>query len=234
MSTPASVVAGTPADHGGVPPTSAAEIMPRSPLDKPLAELTQGDIAQLTRDDARRFLKSKAIQQVISLKGLLEGTPGCDNCPAGVGIFQKSSPPPARVFPLQVVILCFSFIHKVPKQRPYSHPISCFFSPGLVSSRSEVRRRIAAAGEGAVTVPEEGSDPSVLLRRSGPPSPAGGSLPLSQVRLLAHPQLHPPNPPPPPKKTNTLLAPVTCTGSPLRSLRPFIVDPTTQIVRPST
>ncbi|KAJ8466975.1 hypothetical protein OPV22_029527 [Ensete ventricosum] len=112
MSTPASVVAGTPADHGGVPPTSAAEIMPRSPLDKPLAELTQGDIAQLTRDDARRFLKSKgmrrpswnksqAIQQVISLKGLLEGTPGCDNCPAGVGIFQKSSPPPARVFPLQ-------------------------------------------------------------------------------------------------------------------------------------
>ncbi|RZS03153.1 hypothetical protein BHM03_00033305, partial [Ensete ventricosum] len=195
MSTPASVVAGTPADHGGVPPTSAAEIMPRSPLDKPLAELTQGDIAQLTRDDARRFLKSKgmrrpswnksqAIQQVISLKGLLEGTPGCDNCPAGVGIFQKSSPPPARVFPLQVVILCFSFIHKVPKQRPYSHPISCFFSPGLVSSRSEVRRRIAAAGEGAVTVPEEGSDPSVLLRRSGPPSPAGGSLPLSQMTIV--------------------------------------------------
>ncbi|RWW28851.1 hypothetical protein GW17_00006640, partial [Ensete ventricosum] len=203
MSTPASVVAGTPADHGGVPPTSAAEIMPRSPLDKPLAELTQGDIAQLTRDDARRFLKSKGLSlslslfllsggAVISLKGLLEGTPGCDNCPAGVGIFQKSSPPPARVFPLQVVILCFSFIHKVPKQRPYSHPISCFFSPGLVSSRSEVRLRIAAAGEGAVTVPEEGSDPSVLLRRSGPPSPAGGSLPLSQVRLLAHPQLHPP------------------------------------------
>ncbi|CAL9107301.1 unnamed protein product [Musa textilis] len=113
MSAPASVVAGTPADHGGVPPTSAGEIMPRSPLDKPLAELTERDIAQLTREDARRFLKSKgmrrpswnksqAIQQVISLKALLEGTPGCDDCPAGVGIFQKSSPPPAPVFPLQV------------------------------------------------------------------------------------------------------------------------------------
>ncbi|URE29702.1 leaf development [Musa troglodytarum] len=112
MSAPASVVAGTPADHGGVPPTSAGEIMPRSPLDKPLAELTERDIAQLTREDARRFLKSKgmrrpswnksqAIQQVISLKALLEGTPGCDDCPAGVGIFQKSSPPPAPVFPLQ-------------------------------------------------------------------------------------------------------------------------------------
>ncbi|XP_065050875.1 protein TIFY 4B-like isoform X1 [Musa acuminata AAA Group] len=112
MSTPASVVAGTPVDHGGLPPTSAGEIVPRSPLEKPLAELTERDIAQLTREDARRFLKSKgmrrpswnksqAIQQVISLKALLEGTPGCDDCPAGVGIFQKSSPPPAPVFPLQ-------------------------------------------------------------------------------------------------------------------------------------
>ncbi|KAJ6815995.1 putative protein TIFY 10b [Iris pallida] len=54
-----------------------------SPLDKPLAELTEDDVAQLTREDCRRFLKQKgmrrpswnksqAIQQVISLKSLLD------------------------------------------------------------------------------------------------------------------------------------------------------------------
>ncbi|CAL9079633.1 unnamed protein product, partial [Musa textilis] len=96
------------------------ETTPPSPLDKPLAELTEEDIAQLTREDCRRFLKAKgmrrpswnksqAIQQVISLKALLEGRPGCDDCPAGGGILQKlltpspseplsppqESPPPA-------------------------------------------------------------------------------------------------------------------------------------------
>ncbi|XP_018677887.1 protein TIFY 4B isoform X1 [Musa acuminata AAA Group] len=96
------------------------ETTPPSPLDKPLAELTEEDIAQLTREDCRRFLKAKgmrrpswnksqAIQQVISLKALLEGRPGCDDCPAGGGILQKlltsspseplsppqDSPPPA-------------------------------------------------------------------------------------------------------------------------------------------
>lgn len=55
----------------------------RSPLDKPLGELTEEDISQLTREDCRRYLKEKgmrrpswnksqAIQQVISLKTLLE------------------------------------------------------------------------------------------------------------------------------------------------------------------
>ncbi|KAJ8465488.1 hypothetical protein OPV22_028040 [Ensete ventricosum] len=96
------------------------ETTPPSPLDKPLAELTEEDIAQLTREDCRRFLKTKgmrrpswnksqAIQQVISLKALLEGRPGCDDGPAGGGILQKlltsspseplsppqDSPPPA-------------------------------------------------------------------------------------------------------------------------------------------
>ncbi|KAI6693301.1 hypothetical protein NL676_021011 [Syzygium grande] len=53
-------------------------------LDKPLDQLTEDDISQLTREDCRKFLKDKgmrrpswnksqAIQQVISLKALLEG-----------------------------------------------------------------------------------------------------------------------------------------------------------------
>ncbi|XP_009612805.1 protein TIFY 4B isoform X1 [Nicotiana tabacum] len=52
-------------------------------LDKPLQQLTEDDISQLTREDCRRYLKlkgmrrpswnkSQAIQQVISLKALLE------------------------------------------------------------------------------------------------------------------------------------------------------------------
>ncbi|XP_059298887.1 protein TIFY 4B-like isoform X1 [Lycium ferocissimum] len=60
-----------------------------SPLDKPLHQLTDDDIAQLTREDCRRYLKDKgmrrpswnksqAIQQVISLKALLETAPDFD------------------------------------------------------------------------------------------------------------------------------------------------------------
>ncbi|OVA05394.1 Tify [Macleaya cordata] len=59
------------------------ETILRSPLDKPLGQLTEDDISQLTRDDCRRYLKEKgmrrpswnksqAIEQVISLKSLLE------------------------------------------------------------------------------------------------------------------------------------------------------------------
>ncbi|XP_038719215.1 protein TIFY 4B-like isoform X2 [Tripterygium wilfordii] len=55
----------------------------QSVLDKPLSQLTEEDISQLTREDCRKFLKDKgmrrpswnksqAIQQVISLKALLE------------------------------------------------------------------------------------------------------------------------------------------------------------------
>ncbi|XP_054791069.1 protein TIFY 4B-like isoform X2 [Prosopis cineraria] len=55
----------------------------RSILDKPLSQLTEDDISQLTREDCRKFLKEKgmrrpswnksqAIQQVISLKALLD------------------------------------------------------------------------------------------------------------------------------------------------------------------
>ncbi|KAF6173380.1 hypothetical protein GIB67_027075 [Kingdonia uniflora] len=61
----------------------------RSPLDKPLGKLTEDDISQLTREDCRRYLKDKgmrrpswnkaqAIEQVISLKTLLEGRTDSD------------------------------------------------------------------------------------------------------------------------------------------------------------
>lgn len=59
------------------------ESISKSILDKPLHQLTEDDISQLTREDCRRYLKDKgmrrpswnksqAIQQVISLKALLE------------------------------------------------------------------------------------------------------------------------------------------------------------------
>ncbi|XP_010259139.1 PREDICTED: protein TIFY 4B-like isoform X2 [Nelumbo nucifera] len=61
----------------------SGETIFRSPLDKPLDQLTEEDISQLTREDCRRYLKEKgmrrpswnksqAIQQVLSLKSLLE------------------------------------------------------------------------------------------------------------------------------------------------------------------
>lgn len=66
--------------------TATATAAVKSVLDKPLYELTEDDISQLTREDCRRYLKEKgmrrpswnksqAIQQVISLKSLLEPTP---------------------------------------------------------------------------------------------------------------------------------------------------------------
>ncbi|KAG5587219.1 hypothetical protein H5410_047653 [Solanum commersonii] len=68
---------------------SLEETVYKSPLDKPLYLLTDDDISQLTREDCRRYLKAKgmrkpswnksqAIQQVISLKALLETTPDSD------------------------------------------------------------------------------------------------------------------------------------------------------------
>ncbi|XP_012839507.1 PREDICTED: protein TIFY 4B-like isoform X3 [Erythranthe guttata] len=61
-----------------------------SSLEKPLHQLTEDDIAQVTREDCRRYLKEKgmrrpswnksqAIQQVIMLKTLLEGAPDSDS-----------------------------------------------------------------------------------------------------------------------------------------------------------
>ncbi|KAK2987143.1 hypothetical protein RJ640_019703 [Escallonia rubra] len=69
---------------------SPEETAANSPLDKPLHQLTEDDISQLTREDCRRYLKEKgmrrpswnksqAIQQVISLKTLLEPPPPPDS-----------------------------------------------------------------------------------------------------------------------------------------------------------
>ncbi|XP_057517381.1 protein TIFY 4B-like isoform X1 [Amaranthus tricolor] len=66
--------------------TATMTAVAKSVLDKPLHELTEDDITQLTREDCRRYLKDKgmrrpswnksqAIQQVISLKSLLEPSP---------------------------------------------------------------------------------------------------------------------------------------------------------------
>ncbi|XP_043806832.1 protein TIFY 4B isoform X5 [Manihot esculenta] len=75
----------------------------RSILDKPLTQLTEEDISQLTREDCRKYLKEKgmrrpswnksqAIQQVISLKALLETSED-----SGAGALRKIlvSKPPA-------------------------------------------------------------------------------------------------------------------------------------------
>ncbi|WOL10953.1 protein TIFY 4B isoform X3 [Canna indica] len=96
---------GEPAAEPAAASTREASV--QSLLDKPLAELTEEDIAQLTREDCRRFLKAKgmrrpswnkgqAIQQVISLKALIEGRPGSGDCPAGGGILCKPLPCPLK------------------------------------------------------------------------------------------------------------------------------------------
>ncbi|CAO2833726.1 unnamed protein product [Amaranthus hypochondriacus] len=65
---------------------AATTTVAKSVLQKPLHLLTEDDISQLTREDCRRYLKDKgmrrpswnksqAIQQVISLKSLLEPSP---------------------------------------------------------------------------------------------------------------------------------------------------------------
>ncbi|XWS13711.1 hypothetical protein CRYUN_Cryun36dG0061400 [Craigia yunnanensis] len=91
--------------EAGVTTTTTASFS--SILHKPLSQLTEEDISQLTREDCRKFLKEKgmrrpswnksqAIQQVISLKALLES-----NDYSGSGALRKISvsPPPPPVPP---------------------------------------------------------------------------------------------------------------------------------------
>ncbi|KAG4168105.1 hypothetical protein ERO13_A12G002900v2 [Gossypium hirsutum] len=88
---------------------SPGETVSRSPLDKPLNQLTEDDISQVTREDCRRYLKEKgmrrpswnksqAIQQVISLKTLLETTSDSDAVEA-----RKKLYPPCPEYPPCVV-----------------------------------------------------------------------------------------------------------------------------------
>ncbi|KAJ6392038.1 hypothetical protein OIU77_025906 [Salix suchowensis] len=80
------------------------ETVSRSALDKPLHQLTEDDISQLTREDCRRYLKGKgmrrpswnksqAIQQVISLKTLLETTPETESPRRRLYIPPPDNPP---------------------------------------------------------------------------------------------------------------------------------------------
>ncbi|XP_039042810.1 protein TIFY 4B-like [Hibiscus syriacus] len=79
-------------------------------LDKPLIQLTEEDISQLTREDCRKFLKEKgmrrpswnksqAIQQVISLKALLESNEDSTACALRKIVL---CPPPPPVPPQNV------------------------------------------------------------------------------------------------------------------------------------
>ncbi|TXG63713.1 hypothetical protein EZV62_010707 [Acer yangbiense] len=78
------------------------ETVSRSLLEKPLHQLTEDDISQLTREDCRRYLKDKgmrkpswnksqAIQQVISLKTLLETTSDSDAAEARKKLYSVPS-----------------------------------------------------------------------------------------------------------------------------------------------
>ncbi|KAG0460104.1 hypothetical protein HPP92_023232 [Vanilla planifolia] len=86
----------------------------KSLLHKPLSELGEDDIAQITREECRRFLKEKgmrrpswnksqAIQQVISLKALLEDRPDADDLSALARINRKPSTPLPRT-PSQIAL----------------------------------------------------------------------------------------------------------------------------------
>lgn len=75
-------------------------------LEKPLSQLTEEDIGQITREECRRFLKdrgmrrpswnkSQAIQQVISLKALIEDNSDPDDLTTAVRLRPKPSIPPS-------------------------------------------------------------------------------------------------------------------------------------------
>ncbi|KAK8555163.1 hypothetical protein V6N13_037472 [Hibiscus sabdariffa] len=77
--------------EAGIATTETTTTSFSSILDKPLSQLTEEDISQLTREDCRKFLKEKgmrrpswnksqAIQQVISLKALLESNEDSGAC----------------------------------------------------------------------------------------------------------------------------------------------------------
>ncbi|KAE8685522.1 TIFY domain/Divergent CCT motif family protein, putative isoform 2 [Hibiscus syriacus] len=87
---------------------SPGETVSRSPLDKPLNQLTEDDISQVTREDCRRYLKEKgmrrpswnksqAIQQVISLKNLLETTSDSNAADARMKLHTPCPEYPPRV-----------------------------------------------------------------------------------------------------------------------------------------
>ncbi|CAI0448840.1 unnamed protein product, partial [Linum tenue] len=146
--------------------SAADETAARSPLEKPLHQLTEDDISQLTREDCRRFLKEKgmrrpswnksqAIQQVISLKTLLEPPPESDD----------GQPPRRRYIP-----------------RPdNTHRVR--FSTALANP--SVSAKVTSA-DSPISVPAEESAP---YRRQDPPLndfPANNPLPPPSAPAVRH------------------------------------------------
>lgn len=100
----------------------------RSLLDKPLHQLTEDDISQLTREDCRKYLKEKgmrrpswnksqAIQQVISLKTLLETTSDCGGGDAAGAQKKLFVPPPENQHRVPLTRISVSDEESVPYQR---------------------------------------------------------------------------------------------------------------------
>ncbi|KAJ6736153.1 PROTEIN TIFY 4A-RELATED-RELATED [Salix viminalis] len=136
------------------------ETVSRSTLDKPLHQLTEDDISQLTREDCRRYLKEKgmrrpswnksqAIQQVISLKTLLEATP------------ETESPRPRLYIP-----------------RPPPHPPDS--TPSVPPNSS-----VSARGASANTPISVSADELVPYRQHDPPNPDVSADPLPPVHAAA-------------------------------------------------
>nr|AKN91679.1 BIG SEEDS 1 [Linum usitatissimum] len=135
----------------------------RSPLDKPLHQLTEDDISQLTREDCRRFLKEKgmrrpswnksqAIQQVISLKTLLEPPPESED----------GQPPRRRYIP---------------------RTANTYRAPATPNPAVSVR---VSAVDTPISAPPDDSAP---YRRHDPPLndfPASNSLPPAPVPAVHH------------------------------------------------
>ncbi|KAJ6306599.1 hypothetical protein OIU78_021840 [Salix suchowensis] len=136
------------------------ETVSRSTLDKPLHQLTEDDISQLTREDCRRYLKEKgmrrpswnksqAIQQVISLKTLLEATP------------ETESPRPRLYIP-----------------RPPPHPPDS--TPSVPPNSS-----VSARGASADTPISVSANELVPYRQPDPPNPDVSADPLPPVHAAA-------------------------------------------------
>ncbi|XP_058105372.1 protein TIFY 4B-like isoform X2 [Magnolia sinica] len=146
------------------------ETVPRSPLDKPLGELTEEDISQLTREDCRRYLKEKgmrrpswnksqAIQQVISLKTLLETRTESGDA----GIRQKTS-----------------FIPE-PENPPHVESGSEIES---VSDRSKGPQQSAVSGDVSSHLPATGSGPFAVEYTGISPRAATEGPPVGQMTIF--------------------------------------------------
>ncbi|XVF32515.1 hypothetical protein REPUB_Repub17cG0089200 [Reevesia pubescens] len=145
---------------------SPGETVSRSPLDKPLNQLTEDDISQVTREDCRRYLKEKgmrrpswnksqAIQQVVSLKTLLETTPDWVPCPEY---------PPRVVFDSTVL----------PNETTQHNGISVPLNESVPSSRPEPSKSDFSANNSGRTV-ISGND-SVSPRNAGAAKEPAGQM----------------------------------------------------------